>query len=125
MGAGLICFSQTRNFPLAMFFAVLTGFGSIAQFTVSNIVVQSESAPEMRGRVIGILLMAIFGMMPLGSLLVGAVSQHIGAPATVLGQGIIALAVAFLFVNFLNKRKKKIVAKDPAVEENQEVTLCR
>jgi len=106
MSAGLICFSQTKNFPLAMFFAALTGFGSIAQFTVCNIIAQSESAPQMRGRVVGILLMAIFGMLPVGSLLVGAVSQHIGAPATVLCQGIIGFIVALLFTRFLNKKKR-------------------
>ena len=107
MGIGLICFSQIKNFPVAMLFAVITGFGSIAQFTISNIVVQSDSATEMRGRAIGILLMAIFGMMPLGSLLVGAVSEHIGAPATVLAQGVIAVAIALLFSNFLTRPLNK------------------
>jgi len=106
VGVGLICFSQIKNFPLAMFFAALAGFGSIAQFTVCNIIVQSESAPAMRGRVISILLMAIFGMMPLGSLLVGAVSKQIGAPATVFGQGIAALIIAMLFSKFLRKNKR-------------------
>jgi MFS family permease len=117
MSLGLVCFSQAKNFPLAMFFAALTGFGSIAQYTVSNIVVQSESAPEMRGRVISILLMAIFGMMPLGSLLVGAVSQHIGAPATVLGQGIIGLVIAAAFAKFLTKRLKQPPLDDLTVTE--------
>jgi MFS family permease len=106
LGLGLICFSQVRNFPLAMFFAALAGFGSVAQFTICNIVVQSESAPKMRGRVIGILLMAIFGMMPLGCLLVGAISQHIGAPATVLGQGILGIIVALVFAKFLTRPGK-------------------
>ncbi len=104
MGVALICFSQIKNFPVAMLFAALAGFGSIAQFTVSNIIVQSESDPAMRGRVISILLMAIFGMMPLGSLLVGAVSKHIGAPDTVSGQGIAALIIAILFSGFLRRK---------------------
>jgi len=103
MGLGLICFSQIKNFPAAMFFAAIAGYGSIAQFTISNILVQSDAAPAMRGRTMGILLMAIFGMMPLGSLLTGAVSEHIGAPATVLAQGIIAVAIALLFIKFLNR----------------------
>ena len=101
MGIGLVCFSQINNFPAAMLFAAIAGFGSVAQFTVSNIIVQSDSAPAMRGRAIGILLMAIFGMLPLGSLLVGAVSEHIGAPATVLFQGITALIIASIFFRFL------------------------
>jgi len=106
-----------------MFFAVLIGFGAVAQFTVCNIVVQSESAPQMRGRVIGVLLMAIFGMMPLGSLLVGAISQHIGAPATVLCTGIIGLVVALAFTSVLTKRGGKTTLKDFGVVETQEIIM--
>jgi hypothetical protein len=99
----VIGFSLSANLAVALGFAAVAGFGSVAQFTISNIFVQSESAPEMRGRVIGILLMAIFGMMPLGSLPVGAVSEHAGAPATVLGEGMIGLAVALIFARWLTQ----------------------
>ncbi len=111
MGIGLICFALTKNFPVAMLFAVLTGFGGMTQYTICNIMVQSESEPHMRGRAFGILLMAIFGMLPLGSLLVGGVSQRVGAPATVLGEGIIAIVLALIFIEFLTKR-----AKPPAIQ---------
>jgi MFS family permease len=104
MGVGLICFALIKNFPVAMLFAVLTGFGGMTQYTACNIIVQSDSEPPMRGRAIGILLMAIFGMLPLGSLLVGGVSQRIGAPATVLGEGIISIVLALVFVEFLRRR---------------------
>jgi MFS family permease len=123
MGVGMICFSQARYFPLAMFFTTLAGFGGIALYTVSNIVAQSESAPEMRGRVIGIMLMAIFGMAPLGSLVVGAVSQHIGAPATVLIQGIIAIVLALVFTRFLTRPATKPAVIDVPVEEVEELVM--
>jgi MFS family permease len=102
---GLIGFAHTTNFPLAMFFAMLTGFGGIAQFTTCNIIVQSESAPHMRGRAISILIMAIFGTMPLGSLLVGAISQHIGAPNAILCQGITGLIIAAVFSTILKDQQ--------------------
>jgi MFS family permease len=121
LGVGLICFSQIKYFPLAMFFAIITGFGSMASFAVCNIIVQSESAPKMRGRIIGILLMAVFGMTPLGSLVVGAVSQHIGAPTTVLCQGIICLLLAICFANFLTKRSPKKMLDDNLVKETTEL----
>jgi MFS family permease len=117
LGVGLICFSYTSNFPLAMFFAMITGFGGIAQFTTCNIIVQSESAPHMRGRAISILLTAIFGMMPLGSLIVGTVSQRIGAQATLLCQGIIAIIVAAVFSKILKKQRLK---NKPAPQLNRE-----
>jgi MFS family permease len=105
MGIGLISFSQITNFPVAMIFAVIIGFGAIAQYTVSSITIQSESAPEMRGRVISIFLMAIFGMVPIGSVLIGAVSEHIGAPKTVLCEGIISLITALAFARFLMRKQ--------------------
>lgn len=121
LGIGLISFSQIRNFPLAMFCAALTGFGAMAQFAVCNIIVQSESATHMRGRVIGVLLMAIFGTMPLGSLVVGAVSQRIGAPATVLGQGIIAIIIALAFAKILTKKETATHIIDTTTQETEEV----
>jgi MFS family permease len=103
MGIGLICFALIKNFPVALLFVVLAGFGGMTQYTACNILVQTESEPHMRGRAIGILLMAILGMMPLGSLLVGRVSQYVGAPATVLGQGVIAIVVAMVCAEFLRR----------------------
>ncbi|HVW98427.1 MAG TPA: MFS transporter [Mucilaginibacter sp.] len=120
MGAGLIGFSQITDFPVAMIFAAMTGFGAIAQFTISNITVQSAAEPSMRGRAISILLMAIFGMMPLGSLLVGAISQHIGAPLTVCCQGFIALIIAACFSRFLLRSEKGSMKLKSVVAETVE-----
>ncbi|MFB6453825.1 MFS transporter [Chitinophaga sp. Hz27] len=105
LSMGLIFFSQVMNFPLAMFFILLAGLGSAAQFNISNIIVQSEAAPEFRGRAISIFLMAAFGMMPLGSLLIGVAAEHIGAPVTVLAAGIFALVIAVVFAYVVGKMK--------------------
>lgn len=107
LSVGLMCFSHTTNFALAMVFTVVTGIGSVAQFTTSNIIVQSESESHMRGRAISILLMAMFGMLPIGSLLVGVVSKKVSAPNIILCQGIIALVIAVIFYNLLKKNKQK------------------
>ncbi len=120
MAFGLIGFSQSRSFPLAMAFCVLAGFGTMAQFTVCNIVVQSESAPYIRGRVIGIMLMALVGIMPIGSVMVGAISERIGAPATVLSQGIIAIVIAIACARTLAKTPP-IAGKPVVANEAEEV----
>ena len=122
LGAGLISFSQLKLLPAALGFAILIGFGAVAQFTICNIVVQSESAPAMRGRAIGVTLMAVFGMLPLGSLLVGAISERIGAPATVLTQGLTALVITLAFTRFLTKPADKSAPIDEdMLEAEQEV----
>lgn len=105
LGGGLLAFSYLRSFPLAMLFAVITGLGTVAQNTITNIIIQSESTPSMRGRVISIMIMAMFGMLPIGSLMIGAISQKIGAPATVFGQGLSCLIIAAIFFRFLRTGK--------------------
>lgn len=106
-GIGLICFAYTPWFPLAMVFAVVSGFGMMAQTTITNTIIQTTVAPEMRGRVISYFAMSYFGMMPVGSLLVGAVSQYAGAPNTVFGEGCIALVVVAVFWKYLTAAKSR------------------
>ena len=56
--------------------------------------------------------MAYAGMLPLGGLLVGTVSQYIGAPNTIIAEGIAAILIAVIFLPFLRtdilKEKDKI-----------------
>jgi MFS family permease len=99
----LILFSHTTYFPLALFFAVLTGFGMMSQTTICNTIIQTTVSSEMRGRVISYFAMAFFGMQPLGSLFIGAVSKYIGTPATILSEGIAAIIIVLLFFRFLKK----------------------
>jgi MFS family permease len=121
-GVGLILFSHTTWFPLAMVFAVVAGFGMMAETTMTNTIIQMSVVPEMRGRVISYFAMAYFGMMPLGALLVGGISQYAGAQNTILGQGIIALVVVALFWKHLTKApgvpEAHLDENLPAVYEN-------
>ena len=111
-GLGLILYSHTTWFPLAMVFAMLSGFGMMAQTTVTNTIIQTTVTPAMRGRVISYFAMAYFGMMPLGSLLIGFVSQHIGAQDTLLAEGIVALIIVACFWRYLHEKEPRLIASD-------------
>ncbi len=115
-GAGLILFSHITYLPLALLFGVVTGFGMMAQTTVSNTMIQTDVSIEMRGRVISYFAMAFFGMQPLGGLLIGTVSEYIGAPNTILAEGIVAILIAVIFLPFF--RKNILKRKD-------EITLAK
>ncbi|HEY0744222.1 MAG TPA: MFS transporter [Chryseosolibacter sp.] len=106
-GLGLILFSHSKNMSLAMPFMILTGFGMMSQTTISNTLIQTTVTPAMRGRVISYYAMAFFGMQPIGGLLVGAISTEIGAPNTLLLQGIYTILIALIFLPFLRGRKLK------------------
>ena len=118
-GVFLILFSHMANFPLAMVFATVTGFGMMNQTTIAITIVQVESDQAMRGRVMSYVAMAYFGMLPLGSLLIGLISQQIGAPDALLCQGIFALIIAVVFFKFLTKGK----IKQNRLEENEAENL--
>ena len=120
---GLMLFSHLSNLPLSLCFAVLTGFGMMSQTTISNTIIQTNVSPSMRGRVISYFAMAFFGMQPIGGLLIGTISEYIGAPDTLLAEGIAALVIAVCFLPFLRKdilrekdEIKLIELEDPAVK---------
>ncbi|GAA4207163.1 MFS transporter [Pedobacter jeongneungensis] len=111
-GLGLILFSHTTYYPIALVFATISGFGMMSQITISNTLIQTTVNPSMRGRVISFYAMAFFGMQPLGGLLVGGISQWIGTPDTVLLEGAIALIIgAFLYRKLRKEEIKNTVIK--------------
>ncbi|HEY8781567.1 MAG TPA: MFS transporter [Mucilaginibacter sp.] len=116
-GAGLILFSHEHIYPLALFFIMMAGFGMMSQVTITNTIIQTTVAPNMRGRVISFYAMAFFGMQPLGGLLVGSISKWIGTTDTLMGQGIAAVLLGLLHWRFLHKEKLKKEQQLPAVEE--------
>ena len=116
-GAGLILFSHEKLYPLALVFATVAGFGMMSQITISNTLIQTTVEPGMRGRVISFYAMAFFGLQPIGGLLVGSVSKWIGAPDTILAEGIAALLIGLLHMRYLRKEKLKQQHNVMAVEE--------
>ncbi|MES2275584.1 MAG: MFS transporter [Bacteroidota bacterium] len=116
-GAGLALFSHETNYPLALVFSVIGGFGMMSQITISNTLIQTTVAPEMRGRVISFYAMAFFGMQPLGGLIIGGLSQWIGVQNTMLAEGGVALIIGLLNLRFL--KKKRIQKKEQVLLEQQ------
>ncbi len=123
-GICLVLFSHISYFPLAMLFATLTGFGMMSQTTICITIIQVHSDKNMRGRVMSYVAMAYFGMLPLGSLLIGTVSQQMGAPNAILCQGIMAIIIAVLFSKYL--RKDYLDKKDmEQIKEEEDVIMER
>ena len=122
LGAALVLFSHITNIHIALFFAMLAGFAMMSQTTIINTIIQTGASAEMRGRVISFFAMAFFGMQPIGGLLIGTISQYIGAPNTILAEGIIAIVIAIIFTPILKKnllkkedKIKLIELEDPSV----------
>jgi len=119
LGLGLIGFSYCTSFYWSIPFAVIIGLTSLTPMTVGITIIQMESAAHMRGRVMSYMAMAYFGMIPLGSLLIGAVSQKISAPRAMLLEGCIAIVTALIFPRYLKQEQlNKKHMKDIQEAEN-------
>jgi len=97
LGLALIPFAFISNLYVSILLLIIIGYTSICQTSISMMIIQTQTAKEFRGRVMSIMAMAIFGMLPLGSLLIGKVSQVIGVSNTVFCEAIIGLAIAVFF----------------------------
>lgn len=98
---GLVTCSLAHDFRTAAVGMILLGYGIVVTATASNIYLQFQSEPDKRGRVLGLFSTVFFGFAPLGNVVAGFVSDHLGA-RTALGMmgvtaGIGTAAVAFLW----------------------------
>jgi len=101
-GLGLVGFSRSHVFWLSLALVFLTGFGMMVQMASSNTVLQTVVEEDKRGRVVSLYSMAIRGMAPFGSLLVGGAASKIGAPNTLMISGIFCILGSILFAKRLS-----------------------
>jgi MFS family permease len=92
----LLLLAGTRNFPLALLFMALAGWGMLLYFSTTNTLIQLSVADNMRGRVMGIWALVFGGMMPVGGLEAGTLSQWVGVPWTVAAGAVICGAAALV-----------------------------
>lgn len=78
MLAGL---SFVRGLALSAVFLALAGASFIAMFNLANAMVQTLVDDGVRGRVMAVYNLAFMGMLPIGSLAIGALAAAIGEPA--------------------------------------------
>jgi len=100
-GVGLVFFANTHSLVVAYMVASVAGLGMMMHIAIINTLLQTISSVEMRGRVISYFAMALFGMQPIGALLVGTISHYIGAPLTIAFEGLFAIVIALLFAKYL------------------------
>jgi predicted MFS family arabinose efflux permease len=92
----LLIFSVVRALPLALLAMVGIGWGFVMINNVTNAMVQTQIADEMRGRVMGIYTLVFFGSMPVGSFLAGNLAEVVGEPTTAVISASILLVFATL-----------------------------
>jgi MFS family permease len=72
--------------PLTAAVALL-GFALTLVISGGNIVLQQRVPEQLRGRVLGLFVLAFNGVMPLGALLLGSLADRLGAPGALAAAG--------------------------------------
>ena len=98
LGVSLVLFSASHWFLLSFAILVFCGFTMMMQFTATNTLIQAMVPDQLRGRVMSLYSMMFLGMSPLGSLVAGALAEHVGAPVTVAIGGLVACLGGMIFM---------------------------
>jgi MFS family permease len=103
-GAALVVAAFAPTLPLEMLVLVPVGAAGIAFTAMANGVLQTECAPEMRGRVAALFTVAFLGSTPIGGPIIGWVSQQLGARAGLWVGGVATLAVTAAAIAGIRRR---------------------
>jgi MFS family permease len=126
-GTGLIILSFSRVFSLSLVLMVFIGLGMMMQTAASNIIIQTVTDDDKRGRVMGFYSMAIMGTAPFGSLLAGWLAKVIGTPWTIFTGGAATIIGALFFLRKLPELKKIVrpvyIRMGIITDGTQEITL--
>jgi MFS family permease len=98
-GLGLVLFSRSPVLWMAMLFTFMAGLSNSAYTSQDQTIIQVLTPSQLRGRVLGIYFLNR-GLMPLGSLIAGALAAYLGGPwaVTIMGASCLLLAVIIAFV---------------------------
>ena len=88
-----MAFGLSTSFTLSL--VLSAGIGLLSAFSGinTNTMLQAHADARMRGRVISLHGLTMMGMVPLGTMLEGAVGSVLGVPTVVVLAGLGALAV--------------------------------
>jgi MFS family permease len=101
LGVGLIAFAVSRFLPFSLFTMLFVGLGTILQIAGSNTLLQTIVEEDKRGRLMSLYTMSFLGMIPLGNLLGGFLADKIGAPNTLIIDGVVCILGAIFFAKQL------------------------
>lgn len=93
-GLALLALAVAPDITWAFPIGLAVGVTSVGFLTASTAIVQTEAAPEMRGRVLALQAIVFLGSTPIGGPIVGAVTEALGPRAAVALGGVAAVGAA-------------------------------
>jgi hypothetical protein len=94
LGLSIVALGAATALLPAAFALACVGLCAIGYMSIANASIQLAAREELVGRVMGLWTVVQAGVMPVGSLLLGAVADAIGLPRTLSLAGAAAAAIA-------------------------------
>jgi predicted MFS family arabinose efflux permease len=99
MAFTLAVFGLSTQVSLSLIVLVALGASQVAYYTTTNMMVLFLSPARFRGRILSVQTLSALGLMPLGSLAMGALADRVGPHVTLLGgAGLTVLALALIVI---------------------------
>ncbi|HWA06201.1 MAG TPA: MFS transporter [Ignavibacteria bacterium] len=103
----MFIFSFVHIIPLSLVMIFALGSALILAMNTANSLVQTLVPDRLRGRVMGVYTLTFFGLLPVGSLLMGILAEHLGEAEAILICSVVTLIIA-LSIFFLAPDIKKL-----------------
>ncbi len=92
----VLAFAASRSYLLSLGLLVAMGLTYIPQLSLVNTLIQINIPDELRGRVMSVYTLSLFGSFPIGGLIAGALADRIDTPTTVAVSGLVMLLVGLI-----------------------------
>lgn len=103
----LMLFSFASSLWACTVLLFVVGFAATSQMASTNTIIQQRVPDEMRSRLMAVYATMFMGVMPIGSLIAGAVAKRLGAPHTMLIFGCAVLLGSLVFISRVAIRVKR------------------
>ena len=124
-GFGLVQAAAAIAPDMAVFLTLLVAMGllNLAFQSMANASVQLAVDPELRGRVMGLYMLAFIGGTPIGAPIIGALTNHFGARTGMAICGAVPALAAVVVAAATARRWRWSVADDGAQKAAASLTV--
>lgn len=111
MGVALLFLAYAHYLPSALAFTSCVAFGMMMQNSSINTYIQTHAMPAYRARAMSYYVMAVQGIFPVGSLLIGSIAEVAGLKNTLYIMGTCAVLISLGFYLYLRLHIKRRLFK--------------
>ncbi len=112
---GIVGFALSKTLALSLVMIAIAGFGLILFYINANSALQRRVPDHLRGRIMGVYVLAFGGLSPFGNLLIGYFADKIGAPAAVVIGAAICAIMAYVVSRLVPPKPREPEEKIPSI----------